>query len=113
MRIYTLNKIKVFLKKLPRILGERAFLTFLGLLFLSLIFGGFLFYYYDISIRRQKTEVQFKPERFKEEIFNNVLKGWEERGKKFKEAEVKEYSNPFQLPIFNATTPATTEGLPI
>ncbi|MBU4299410.1 hypothetical protein KJ636_05205 [Patescibacteria group bacterium] len=115
MRIYTLNKIKVFLKKLPRILGERAFLTFLGLLFLSLLFGGSLFYYYDILIQKQKTEVQFKPERFKEEVFNNVLKEWEEREKRLKEAELKEYLNPFQLPVFNTTTSTaatTTEGLP-
>lgn len=113
MRIYTLNKIKVFLKKLPRILGERAFLTFLGLLFLSLLFGGSLFYYYDILIQKQRTEAQFKPERFKEEVFNNVLKEWEERGKRAKDAELKEYPNPFQKPGPETTFPTSTKELPI
>lgn len=113
MKIYTLNKIKVFLKKLPRTLGERAFLTFFGLLFLSLLFGEFLFYYYDVSIQKQGTEAQFKPERFKEEVFNNVLKEWEEREKRFKGAEAKEYSNPFQKTANNSfptsSVPTSTE----
>lgn len=104
-----LKKIKETLLKLPRVLGEHAFLSFLGLLFLSLFFGGFLFYKYDILSKKEKVDVLIKHLEFNEDGFRKILKEWEEREKRFKEAESKEYPNPFQKPSLPTTpTPATT-----
>lgn len=108
-----LNKIKAFFKKLPRVLGEHAFLSFLGLLFLSLLFGLFLFYKYDILVKNEKIDVVIKHSEFKEDSFQRILSAWEEREKKFREAELKEYPNPFQKPIPNlvstSSVPTSTE----
>ena len=90
------NKIKEVLTKLPRVLAEQTFLTFLGLLFLSLIFGGILLYKYDILAQREKPEVLITPLKFQEDVFQRILKVKTEREKRFKEAAFKEYPNPFQ-----------------
>jgi hypothetical protein len=104
-----LNKIKKVLIKLPKVLGEYAFFSFLGLLFLSLIFGGFLFYKYDISAKKEKVDVIVKHLKFKEDVFQRILKEWEEREKGFKEAEFKEYPNPLQKPTREITASTSTE----
>lgn len=110
-----LKKIKETLIKLPRVLGEHAFLSFLGLLFLSLLFGGFLFYKYDVLAKKERVEVFIKHSEFNEDGFRKTLKEWEEREKRFKEAESKEYPNPFQKslisPIATSSVPAPTEEL--
>lgn len=89
------NKIKVFFSKLPRILGERAFLTFLGFLIIFLIFGAFLFYKYIFSVERAQPEILEKPLQFNEKLFQEILEKFEERAKKLEETELKEYPNPF------------------
>jgi len=61
MRKIKLKKIKEFLIKLPGILANQAFLSFLGLLFLALIFGGILLYKYEILVQKEKVEVQILP----------------------------------------------------
>ena len=91
-----LKKFEVFLKKLPRILAERVFLTFLGLLILSLIFGAFLFYKYNFLIKKIEPQITERPLKFKEKTYEDVLKSWQEREERFKEAEFKEYPNPFK-----------------
>lgn len=91
-----LNKIKIFFKKLPKILAEKAFLTFLGLLFISLIFGILTFYQYSVLAGKEKPEISEKPLQFKEKTYQEILKTWQERDKKFEETETKEYSDPFQ-----------------
>lgn len=87
---------KEFLKKLPRILGEQAFLTFLALLFLALIFGGFLFYKYSILAEKAEPEIPEKPLEFQEKTYQEVLKIWQDRQKKFEETEFKIYPDPFK-----------------
>ncbi len=109
-----LNKIKEFFKKLPRDLGEHSFLSFLGLLFLSLILAGFLYYKYDILVKKEEPEVLITPLKFKEDVFQEILKKWEEREKKFRDADFKEYSpNPFQksvaIPASTSSVPTSTE----
>jgi len=90
------KKIKEFFKKLLRVLGERAFLTFLGLLIITLIFGGFIFYKYSILAAKMEPQVTEKPLQFKEKTYQAVLKFWQEKEKRFKEVDLKEYSNPFR-----------------
>jgi predicted neutral ceramidase superfamily lipid hydrolase len=90
-----LNKIREFLKKLPRILAEQAFISFLVLLLLALILGGLIFYKYSILVQKEKLEVPEGPIQFKEKTYQEVLKIWQEREKKFEEANSKQYLNPF------------------
>ena len=99
-----INKIIQFFKKLFRTLGENAFLVFIGLLFLALILGGLIFYQY--SILAEKTELQILEGQlqFKENLYQEILKIWESRQKKFEEVELKTYPDPFRGP----TSPATT-----
>lgn len=92
-----LKKLLPFFKKLPRILAKNAFLTFLTLLFFSLIFGVFIFYQYSISTRVvvQISEEE-KPLKFKENIYQEILKIWQEKDKRYEATYSKEYSDPFR-----------------
>jgi len=89
------TKIKKFLKKLPRILGKHAFLTFLVLLFFGLIFGTSLFYKYNTLAQKIVPEITEKPLKFREKTYQEVLKVWEENEKKFEETDLKQYPDPF------------------
>ena len=91
-----LKKFVTFLKKLPRILGEKAFLTFLGLMVFSLIFGAFLFYKYSFLTKKSEPQIPESPLKFKEKAYEDVLKAWQEREERFNKAEFKEYPNPFR-----------------
>ena len=93
---FKIKEIKQFLKKLPRTLGKRSFLTFLGLLLISLIFSGFIFYKYSFLAEKEKLEVLEKPLKFNEKVYQDVLKIWQEKEKKFGETNFKKYPDPFQ-----------------
>ncbi|OIO46273.1 MAG: hypothetical protein AUJ31_02175 [Parcubacteria group bacterium CG1_02_39_15] len=90
------KKIKDFLKKLPKTLGERAFLTFLALLLIALILGGLIFYKYSISIDKEEPTISEKPPQFEEKTYQTVLKTWQEKEKRFEEADSKTYPDPFR-----------------
>lgn len=92
------KKIKDFLKNLPHTLGARAFLTFLGLLFLSLIFGGFVFYKYSILIEKETPQIITPEElnQFNKKTYEEVVKIWQEKEKRFESSESKEYPDPFK-----------------
>jgi len=90
------KKTKEFFQKLPRILGENAFLIFLGLLIIALILGGFIFYKYSILVAKMEPQVIEKPLQFKEKTYQAVLKFWQEKEKRFQEVDFKEYPNPFR-----------------
>lgn len=92
-----IKKIKEFLKRLPRTLGEKAFFVFLALLFLALIFGGIIFYQYKILVKRTEIQITEEPLKFQEKTYQEILKIWQEREKKFQEADLKEYPNPFKI----------------
>ena len=101
------KKIKAFLKKIPKILGARAFLTFLGLLFFSLIGGGIIFYRYSILVEKTELDVSEEPLQFKEKTYQEVLKTWQEKEKKFREADLKQYLDPFQEIREESSVPTT------
>jgi len=90
------NKVKAIFKKFPRILGEHSFLTFLFLLFISLVLGGIIFYKYSILAEKAETQTIKKPLQFEEEIYQKILNEWGNRENKFKEAELKEYPELFR-----------------
>jgi len=90
------EKIKRFLKKLPGALGKRAFLTFLGLLFLSLTLGSLVFYKYSFLTAKEEAKISGESIQFKEELYQQISERWQEREKRFKGADSKEYFDPFQ-----------------
>jgi len=105
-----LKKTKIFLRKLPRILGEKAFLFFLALLFLVLIFSGLVFYRYSFLIQKQIPDISQleQPIQFKEKTYQDVLSIWQKKERRFQEAETKTYPNPFQVVIPNIEESTST-----
>ena len=91
-----IKKIKQPLKRLPRVLGERALLTFLGLFLLSLIFGLIIFYKYSILAKRVVPQITEKPLQFNEKIYQDVLKIWQEKEERFLETDLKQYPDLFR-----------------
>jgi cytochrome b561 len=91
-----LPKIKIYLKRLPRILAEHAFLAFFGLFLLTLLLGGVLFYWFGFSVERMELETVKKQSQFNEAVFQKFLKEWQEREERFLEAETKTYADPFR-----------------
>ncbi len=92
-----LKKIKDFLNKIPRTLGERAFLTFFGFLLIALIAGCLIFYKYSVLAEKETPEISGAHLQFKETTFQKVLEVWQEKEKRFKAADTKEYPDPFEL----------------
>lgn len=86
-----------FLKRLPRTLAEKALLVFLGLLLIALIFGGIIFYQYNILVKKREVQIIEEPLQFREKTYQNILQIWQEREKKFQQAELKVYPNPFRI----------------
>ncbi len=75
------KKIKESLKRLFSTLGEKAFLTFLGLLFVALIFGAIIYYRYNTLANRAEVQITKEPLQFQKKTYENVLKIWQEREK--------------------------------
>ncbi len=98
MRIskFKTKKIQESLKKLIKSLVENSFLTFLELLLIALIIGGIVFYQYGILAKKSPAEISEKPFQFQENAYQQLLKNWQEKEKKFKEADLKEYPNLFK-----------------
>jgi len=96
MRKIELEKIKLSFKKLPKLLGEKFFLTFLILLFLALILAGLIFYKYAILVQKEKIEIGEKILKFDEKTYQKILKIWQERERKFQESDLKTYPDPFR-----------------
>lgn len=90
------KKIINFFKNTPKILGTHAFLTFLGLLFFSLILNSLIFYKYIFLAEKGEPKIFEKPLEFKEKTYQEILKVWQEREKRFKEADFKKYPDPFR-----------------
>ena len=97
MRIskFKTKKIQESLKKLIKTLVENSFLAFLELLLIALIIGGIVFYQYSILAKKSPAEISEKPFQFQENAYQEILKKWQEKEKRFKEVDLKEYPNPF------------------
>lgn len=77
-------------------MAEQAFLSFLILFLISLIFGGFIFYQYNILVNKKEAKILENPLQFNEKIYKDVLNIWQEREKKLKETGTKKYFDIFQ-----------------
>ena len=85
------KKLKESLKKLLWVLAEKAFLTYLALLFIALIFGAIIYYQYSAMVEKAEIEIIKEPLQFQQKTYLNILKIWQEREKKLKEAGLKEF----------------------
>lgn len=96
------TKIKVkeiadFFKKLPFILGKNAFLSFLGLFILAILFASFIFYTNYIAIKNIESDIIQQEFKFESESYQEILQIWQERENRLKETDFKSYPNPFVL----------------
>ncbi len=90
------DKIQKFLGKLVLAIVKHLFLDCLIIFLLTLILGSFFYYKYNILAQRVKLESFEKPFLLKEDDYQNVIKIWQEDERRFKEADSKEYINPFK-----------------
>lgn len=88
------TKAKKFLIKLPETLAKHVFLTFLVLIFIAFILGGFIFYKYSFLVEKIEPQITKNPFQIEKNLFQKILNVWQEREKKFKETESK---IPFDL----------------
>ncbi len=75
--------------------AEYAFITSLVFLTISLIIGSSVYYKYSILPEKTEVPVEEVPLQFDEQNYKAVAKQWEDREKRFNEADKKEYTNPF------------------
>lgn len=90
------KKIKKIFRELPKKLALRAFLTFLILLLLFSILGGFIFYKYVFLVKKKEVEISEKPLQFKEKTYQAILEIWQTKEENLQKIEQKEYKNPFK-----------------
>jgi len=95
----SIDEIKKFLGKFFLIIAKYAFLSCLFLFLLALIFGGFFLYEYIIKAQRATPEITEKPFLLEEKTYQEILETWQIQERKFREADSKEYSNPFKKPV--------------
>ena len=83
-------------KKIVWWVGENTFLSLLIFISLSLFLGSAVFYKYSFLVEMREYKIIEKPLQFEEKNYGEVLRTWEIKGENFKEANKKEYRNPFQ-----------------
>ena len=54
-----------------------------------------MFYKYYILAKRVEPEIKEASLQFKEDLYQTILSEWQEREIRFREAETKEYPDPF------------------
>lgn len=85
----------IVLKKLPKILAERAFFVSLALISIALILGIIVFYKYSFLAEKKEPEIREQPLIIDEKALKELLETQEARQKRLDQAELKEYNNPF------------------
>ena len=90
------QKIKNTCGKFLRHSAEWPLSTFLVLFFLVLILGGLSFYKYSILTQKVEPEIIEQPAQFQENLYQKILKEWQDKEQRFEAATAKKYDNPFQ-----------------
>ncbi len=89
------KSLKRKLKTFVWLVGERAFVSFLAIIFLAFLAGGLLFYRYAYIVAHQDFEIEAHVIELDENLYEQFLENYAARRAKFQEAESKEYTNPF------------------
>jgi hypothetical protein len=97
-KIFQLKKSKSFLGKIPIVLGENAFLIFLGLLLLSLASGGIVFFRYYTLSEKEIPKITDGQLQFDNKTYQEILEIWGKRDREFEKTTLKEYLSPFMPP---------------
>ena len=90
---------KEFLKglsRIPKILGERPFFTFLGLLVVALAIAGIVFYKSVVLIKKANQQTPQKTLQFDRGAYEKLLEEWGGRERRFNAIESKTYPDPFR-----------------
>lgn len=104
------KEIREKLQKIAKKTGEKAFLLFLILFFISGLIGGLTLYHYKKLIEKAEFELPAKTIQFDENVYREVLQRIETREKKFQEADFKTYPDPFAAPIAEIAGEKIAEG---
>ena len=90
-----LPQLKGFLKEALWFSGKHAFWVILISFFLSIAFGGFLFYNCIIRVKNLQPEIDENRSIFREDIYQEVVKRWDSENEEDGESQELDYSNPF------------------
>ena len=88
------KKIIVLVKKIVWNLGLHAFLIILFLVFLDVIFGGFIFYKYVFLVENQDAKVSGSILKFDEKKYQNILADLQRRNMSSEKAPAIEAVQP-------------------
>ncbi len=91
-----LRNAKLFLKKLPWLIGERLFISILISFLICLLAAGLIFYRYAWKVKDVEPSAQKTSIKFKKDAFQSLTEEWAEREAAFQTAQQKEYPNPFE-----------------
>lgn len=94
-----LKKLKLFLKRVPGILAEKAVLTLFALIFLALVFGAFIFYRFSLLFESRLAPFEEEPLEFREELCRKFLETLDEKERRFEETELKSYPDFFRYKL--------------
>ncbi len=92
------NVTKIF-EKVFRTLGKHAFIASLVLIFLASAIGALIFYKYSIQVAEKEIEFTEKRLWLEEDALQKVLLEIKEREIRFKQVELKKYSDLFGRPL--------------
>lgn len=95
MMLLSRLKIGKFFKRTSGILGKQAFLSFLVILFLEILFAATLFYQFSLTAKNFQPAIFVTPLQFDEELVEKILREWTEQQKIFEETEKKQYQDIF------------------
>lgn len=90
------GKIKEYFSNILRSAAEHLFLTFLVLVFVSLLIGSAVFYKYYVLPQRIEPESSREVIKFQEDIYKKILQEWQDRGERFEASKTEEYPDPFK-----------------
>jgi len=89
-------KTKEFFGKVILTSVRRPFLYCFLIFLLTLIFGALVFYKYVFLVKKTNPEVLMPQFSLDEKIHQEILKIWLEQEKRFNEADLKAYKDPFE-----------------
>ena len=95
LKIIKFEELKTIVKKLPKKLAEKAFLSFLGLFILSVIFGMLIFYKYRVEPEGTIPETDKIGLQFRSGLYQQVLEIWQSTEQNFEKTDTKQYPNLF------------------
>jgi len=97
--IKKISKKEKTIKRISVVIAQHFLLTNLFLFIISILLGGILFYQYAILAQEAEQEFIKKQSLLKEDIYNDVLRSWQEQQLRFNETDLQEYNDPFKKPI--------------